>query len=50
MEDVGRYILLPFGLFYDHLEYFVAVWSILWLLGIFFPVWYGAPRKIWQPW
>jgi hypothetical protein len=23
---------------------------ILWLFGIFFPFWYVAARKIWQPW
>jgi hypothetical protein len=30
-------ILWPFGAFYCHLVYF-------------FPFWYDAPRKIWQPW
>jgi hypothetical protein len=36
---------------------FTAVWNILWpfrtymygYFGIFFPFWYVAPRKIWQP-
>jgi hypothetical protein len=36
------------GLFYDHLEYFTAIWYMyfmaiwysLWSLGIFFPIWY----------
>jgi hypothetical protein len=37
------------GLFYGHLVYFVAFWSILWLFTIFFPFWYVVPRKIWQP-
>jgi hypothetical protein len=31
------YILWTFGIFYGHLEYF-------------FPFWYVASRKIWQPW
>jgi hypothetical protein len=31
------YILWPFGLFYGHLVYFMAIWYILWLFGIFFP-------------
>jgi hypothetical protein len=26
------------GIFYDHLEYFKAIWYILWQCGIFFPV------------
>jgi hypothetical protein len=42
--------------------YYVAIWSISQLLGIFcghlvycmilwfFPFWYVVPRKIWQPW
>jgi hypothetical protein len=29
--------LWPFGIF-------------LWIFGLFFPFWYVAPRKIWQPW
>jgi hypothetical protein len=38
-----------FGIFYGHLVYFVAVWYILWLFGMFYPFWYVVPRKIWQP-
>jgi hypothetical protein len=45
--------------------YFMAIWFILWSIGIFcghlvcifsghlvymFSFWYTAPRKIWQPW
>jgi hypothetical protein len=41
MEDVG--------LFCGHLVYFTAIWSVLCPFGIFFPFWYDAPRKIWQP-
>jgi hypothetical protein len=41
-------IVRPFGLFYGHLVYFVAIWYVFWLFGIFFPFWYVAPRKIWQ--
>jgi hypothetical protein len=32
------YIICPFGLFYGYLVYFVALWYILWLFGIYFPV------------
>jgi hypothetical protein len=42
------------GLFYGHLVYFTAIWSIfvairysLWLFGSF---WYVVRRKIWQSW
>jgi hypothetical protein len=31
------------------LVYFVALWDILWLFGVFFLFWYVVPRKIWQP-
>jgi hypothetical protein len=39
-----------------HLVYFMAlrytyivdIWYVWWLFGIFFPVWYLVPRKIWQ--
>jgi hypothetical protein len=32
------YILWPFGLFYGHWKYFMAIRYILWYFGIFFPV------------
>jgi hypothetical protein len=46
------------------LKYFMAIWNILWTLGIFYDhlvhfmlncyifsrFWYHVPRKIWQPW
>jgi hypothetical protein len=32
------YILLTRNLFYGHFIYFVAIWCILWLFGILFPV------------
>jgi hypothetical protein len=35
-------ILLPMGIFYGHLV-------ILSSFGIFSPLWYSVPRKIWQP-
>jgi hypothetical protein len=43
MEDIGQFmaiwtILGPFGLFYGHLVYFEGIWYILWLFGIFSPV------------
>jgi hypothetical protein len=48
LEDVGIcYDHLV--LFYVCLVYSVAIWSSLWPFGIFFPFWYVAPRKIWQP-
>jgi hypothetical protein len=31
------------------LVYFVAIWYVLWPLGVFFPFRYVLPRKIWQP-
>jgi hypothetical protein len=30
------YILWPFGIFYGHLAYFMAIWYILWPFGIFY--------------
>jgi hypothetical protein len=45
------------GIFYDHLEYFMAIWHNLWPLGIVCGhLWYFSQfgmfgsRKIWQPW
>jgi hypothetical protein len=45
-----------FGILYKHLDYFAAIWYILWPFGIFYgylvyfsPFWYVVPRKIWQP-
>jgi hypothetical protein len=29
-------ILWPFGIFYGHLAYFMAIWHILWPFGIFY--------------
>jgi hypothetical protein len=44
------------GMFYDHWEYFVAIWHNLWPFGIVSGYWlyfsqFGmfGPRKIWQP-
>jgi hypothetical protein len=46
-----------FAKIYCHLVYYSAILNILWpfgiiygYFGIFFPFWYVAPRKIWQPW
>jgi hypothetical protein len=33
---------------HSYLEYVMALWYIFWSFGIFFPVWYFVPRKIWQ--
>jgi hypothetical protein len=45
------------GVFYDHLEYFKAIWYNLWPFGIvcghlFYISQFGmfGPRKIWQLW
>jgi hypothetical protein len=45
------------GIFYGHLVHFTVLCYILWTFGVvrrnlvnFFPFWYFAPRKIWQPW
>jgi hypothetical protein len=35
-------ILLPIGIFWCHVVYFVVIWYI-------FPFWYVVSRKIWQP-
>jgi hypothetical protein len=43
------YILCSFGVFYGHLPYFIVIWYIFWLFGIFFTCWYFLVRKIWQP-
>jgi hypothetical protein len=44
-------------IFYDHLEYFMAIWHNVWQFGkvcghlVYFSL-FGmfGPRKIWQPW
>jgi hypothetical protein len=38
-------ILLPLGIFYGHLVYFVVIWYMC-----FSSFWYFGPRKIWQSW
>jgi hypothetical protein len=45
------------GIFYDHLEYFMAIWYNLWPFGIvcghllyFSRSGMFGPRKIWQTW
>jgi hypothetical protein len=42
MDDVGIF-LCPFGRFYAHLVYALAIWYIC-------QFWYFVARKIWQPW
>jgi hypothetical protein len=44
------------GIFYDHLEYFMAIWYNLWLFGIvcghllyFSQFGMFGQRKMWQP-
>jgi hypothetical protein len=31
--------MVTVGIFYDNLEYFMAIWYSLWSFGIFFPIW-----------
>jgi hypothetical protein len=49
--------MVNFGIFYDHLEYFMAICYNLWPFGIvcghllyFSQFGMFGPRKIWQPW
>jgi hypothetical protein len=37
LENVGMYILWPFGIFYGYLEYFLAIWKI----SLQFEIFYG---------
>jgi hypothetical protein len=39
------YIVWPFGIFFGHLVYFMAVWYSLRSLGIFFLFWYVWTKK-----
>jgi hypothetical protein len=56
MEDVGMYIIWPFGLFCGHLVYFAAIWVSFKAMWYIFAFWYIFPvlvcctNKIWQPW
>jgi hypothetical protein len=43
IEDVGTF-LCPFGRFYVHLVYFMAIWYNLWTFGIFVVILYIFPR------
>jgi hypothetical protein len=45
----GWFTLRPFGIYYSRLVYFIPIWYIFWLFGIFFPFWYVLARNIWQP-
>jgi hypothetical protein len=42
-------MLWTFGIFYEHLGYFLTIWYILCSFVTFFRFWYHEPRKIWQP-
>jgi hypothetical protein len=45
-NGISWYILLPFGLFYGHWKYFMAIWYILWLFGIpIFPILVFCTKK-----
>jgi hypothetical protein len=37
------------GIVYKHLEYFTAIWYILWQFGLFFPFWYVRTKKSGNP-
>jgi hypothetical protein len=53
---LGKFLMVNVTSFYDHLEYFMAIWYNLWPFGIvcghllFFSQ-FGmfGPREIWQP-
>jgi hypothetical protein len=47
MEDVGRYIIWPFGIFYEHLGFLMPIWYILCSFGTLF--WYLEPKKSGNP-
>jgi hypothetical protein len=36
LRPFGTYISWPFGIFYDYLAYFMAIWYILWSFGLFY--------------
>jgi hypothetical protein len=49
--------MVTVGIFYDHLEYFMAIWYNSWSFGIvcghrlyFSQFGMFGSRKIWQPW
>jgi hypothetical protein len=39
------YILLLFGILYCHLVQFMSIWHILWMIGIYLPVFECCSRK-----
>jgi hypothetical protein len=41
--------LQSFDIFCSQLVYFLVIWNIFWLFGAFFPFWYVASSRIWQP-
>jgi hypothetical protein len=43
---IFKYEMLVYFMAICICTYFMAVWYILWLLGVFFPF---VPRQIWQP-
>jgi hypothetical protein len=45
IENIGTFYGHYIGLFCGHLVYFVAIWYILWLLGILFPVLMCCTKK-----
>jgi hypothetical protein len=46
MDDAGILPIWPFRLFCGYLVYSVAIWYILWLYGIFSPLWYVAKKNL----
>jgi hypothetical protein len=42
-------ILLPYGIFYGYLVYFIAIWKCCGKLVYFHPFWNIVSRKLWQP-
>jgi hypothetical protein len=54
MENIGTFYILPLGIFYSHLVYFMVIWHILWPFGIFYGhlvyfSHFGMCTKILQP-
>jgi uncharacterized membrane protein (DUF106 family) len=45
LETVDIHILWPFGIFYEHLGYFMTFWYILCSFGAFFPVLESCKEK-----
>jgi hypothetical protein len=45
MVDVGMYFKWPFGIFYEHVGFFMLIWYILCSFGTLFPVSVSCTKK-----